>query len=303
MKYKKRVNQITETLKTYMGRIDDLEKRYVHEKKQHEQELSEMHGKYTENYIAEYSKNWKSKVDYAGEMARHRDEAKASTNYQLEQIKKQIDDFFNSPVRAEFANKINAFSLTGISLTNREFEVLAESVSGYTECRLLNHLAMSRTKERTDTVIKDKQPVLETREVSDAYRGVKLPDIEKVYETYESFRSCVGLCLDNYTGANGGLFHFLGRKTPIANNSYFRLDMPKQLSEVIEEANALLPESKHKRKLTPEEKELVDLLVNENYPILAKSRVKDLAEADEDMAALLSRDDRYSQYLTDGENE
>lgn len=301
MKYKKRVEQITKTLKEFMETIDDLEGKFLQEKKQHEQELSEMHGKYTEQYINEYTQNWKPKVDYADVMAQRRAEARLSINYSMDQLKKQIDNYFNSPVRAEFANRINAISLTGLSLSNREFQVLAENVSGYMECRLLNHLAMSRTKERTDTVIKDKQPVFETREVSDAYLGVKLPDIDSVYEVFESYRNCTDLCLDNYTGANGGLFRFLGRKTPIASNSYFRLDMPKQLSDILENANKLLPENRVKRELSPEEKALVNLLVNENYPILAKSRVKELAEADEDMAALLSRDDRYSQYLVEAE--
>lgn len=301
MKYKKSVEQITKTLKDFMETIDGLEEKFLQEKKQHEQELSEMHGKYTEQYINEYTQNWKPKVDYADIMMQRREAARLSVNYNMDQIKRQIDNYFNSPVRADFANKINAFSLIGLSLSNREFQVLAENVSGYTECRLLNHLAMNRKKEQTTTVMKGKEPAFETREVSDAYRGINLPDIDSVYEVFESYRNCANLCLDNYTGTNGGLFRFLGRRTPIAHNSYFRLDMPKQLSDILEDANKLLPESRAKRSLSPEEKALINLLVDESYPTLAKARVKDLAAADEGLATLLSLDERYSQYLTDGE--
>lgn len=303
MKYKHHVSKITEALENFTKDIDVLESSFVQDKKQHEQKVSEMHGKYTEEYISEYVKNWKPKVDYAGEMEKRRGEARLSTNYHLGQIKKQIDNYFNSPVRPEFANRINAISLTGLKLSNREFKVLSENVSGYMECRLLNHLAKSRTKERTDTVIENKEPVFKTREVSDAYLDVKLPDIDSVYETFDSFKNCVELCLDNYTGTKGGLFSFLGRRTPIANDSYFRLDMPAQLSKVMEEANALLPENRVKRKLSPEEKALIDLLVDESYPILAAKRVKELAEADDGMAELFSLDERYSKYLTEGEGE
>ena len=249
MKYKHHVAKITETLEKFTKDIDRLESEFAQDKKQHEQKVSEMHGKYTPQYIQEYTQNWKPNTDYADEMAKYRSEARLSTNYHLEQIKKQIDNYFNSPVRTEFVNRINAFVLTGITLVDREFQVLSKNANGYTECRLLNQLATSRIKTQVTTKIKDGEAVKETQEVQDIYH-IELPDIDNVYEVFQSYKNCVELCLDNYTGTKGGLFRFLGRRTPLVGNAYFQNNMPAQLSNVLEKANKLLQENKVKRELS-----------------------------------------------------
>lgn len=303
MRYEHHVRKITEILEKFTKEIDRLEGEFVQDKKKHEQKVSEMHGKYTPQYIQEYTKNWKPDTDYAEEMAKFRNVARLSADRQLEELKKQIDNYFNSPVRPEFARRINAFVLTGITLLDREFEILAKNVSGYTECRLLNQLATSRTKTQSTTKIKDGEAVREMQEVHDIYH-IELPDIDNVYAVFQNYKNCVQLCLDNYTGTKDGLFRFLGRRTPIVGNAYFKNNMPEQLSNVLEEANKLLLGSKDnsKRELSAEEKELIDLLVDKNYPILAKKRVKELAAADDNLALLLSLDERYSKYLTEDEN-
>ena len=301
MKYKNHVKKITETLQKYMKEIDELESEFARDKKQHEQKIIEMNGKYIPQYIQGYTQNWKPDTDYATEMEKYRSEARLSTNYHLEQLKKQIDNYFNSPVRTEFVNRINAFSLTGITLKNREFQVLAETVNGYTECRLLNQLAMSRTKVKATTKIKDGEAVREMQEAHDVYH-IELPDIDNVYEAFQSYKNCVQLVLDNYVGIKDGLFHFLGRRTPISGRAYFQNDMPMQLSSVLEQANALLPEHRVKRELSAEEKQFIDVLIDENYPLLAEKKVKKLATVDDNLALLFSLDERHSKYLTEDED-
>ena len=61
----------------------------------------------------------------------------------------------------------------------------------------------------------------------------------------------------------------------------------------MEKANSILPESKIKRELTENDKKLIDLLIDEKYPSLAKERAKELAEADTDIGELLALDERY----------
>lgn len=54
--------------------------------------------------------------------------------------------------------------------------------------------------------------------------------------------------------------------------------------------------------LSAEEKKLIDVLIDKNYPMLAIKRVKELAAADDNLALLFSLDERYSKYLMEDED-
>ena len=58
-------------------------------------------------------------------------------------------------------------------------------------------------------------------------------------------------------------------------------------------------DAKEITKLTEQEKNLIDILVDEKYPSLAGDRVKSICKNSPELASLFIVDDRYSKYACD----
>lgn len=122
-------NKVMAELNAYKTIVDAFIPQYQAEVKKRDAFLADMKGKYTEQYISEYREKWKPSINYADVIAPEREKHQASADFYISLMKKDLDSFFNSPVRAEFANKVTAIKLTGLQLSNTEFRLLQESAN------------------------------------------------------------------------------------------------------------------------------------------------------------------------------
>ena len=308
MTYRKYVARITKELAEYRDAIDKLEQDYKAEQARHEKEIDEMRGKYTEQNIEEYKQNLKIITPYTPKMSALRAKTAPIVSHYLELIEKQLNNYFNAPVRTEFATRINSIAITGLALSNTEFKILQESATSYMERRLLNQLAESRKKEERRAALNR-----ETREtewvqekVADPYIYVEVPSIEHIYDAFNDYKRNVEFLLNGYSGKKAELAECLESGMPsymsITADNYFRNNHANIFLEVMDKANSILPESKTKKELTEQDRKLIDVLIDPKYPTLAKDTVKQISLNSPELAELFSLDERYADFVpTDGE--
>lgn len=306
MKYKNYVASITKALSEYKGIIDRLEAGYKQDKQKLKNTAEEMRGQWTDEYIEKYKRENNPLGKYKKQMQDARAKYEPTILHYLELIKKQLDGFFNAPVKAEFANKINAIKISGLKLSNLEFELLKETATSYMEYRLLNQLAESRTETRDKFIFNPEHPNggqsgVEKVEVSDPYIGLELPDIDGIYKRYNDYTRSAKALLYSYAGTKAELSEALDGNIPnyvaIFMDSYFRNKAADEFLGVMDKANSILPESKVKRELTENDRKLIDTLVDTKYPTLAEGRVKEIAANSPELAELFALDERYAQYV------
>ena len=304
MRYKNYINKISENLMQYKVAVDLLEKAYQTRKKEIENEANEKRGKWTEEYIKEYLEKNDIDSDYKSKLSSLRAKTEPTVIHYLERIETMLNNYFNAPIKSDFANKITSIKISGLQLTDLEFQILKDSASSYMECRLLNQLAESRVKSKEIVRLDDKgTPKRDVIDVTDAYLGLELPDIENVYSEYNNYKRATRGLLYSYSGKDAHMAHLLDGDIPnyisITMDSYFRNKVADQFVSVLDKANSILPDSKIKRELTDNDRKFIDTLVDVNYPSLAKDKVKKLAESDGYIENLLLLDERYNKYLED----
>lgn len=314
-------------LKAYKEKIDSIIPVYWAEINAHEVYLENMEGKYTPEYIAEEREKWKPKTDYYGIINAEREKRKAATDFYLELIQKSLDKYFNSPVSAEFANKVTAIKMMGLQLSDREFKLLQNSANTYMERRLLSQLAKSRTVSEARTVLDPEKAktnynvseALENKqiEVSKPYWGVEVPDIEKVYSAFQNVKNNVNTVFRGYCGSNMELKEIVGcdgnniGAIVDATHSLNCFDLEKgsykEFLEIMEKAAEVLPSSRVKTALTESERKFIDALIPaadyEKYPTLARKRAVELARASAEVASLFMFDGRYKEDVEKALNE
>lgn len=302
MKYKSYVNKISEALAKYKADVDTLEGLYMADKEKLEAKVDSMKGKWTDEYIKQY------RIDHSPDINSHarfhgaRSRVEPTVLHYLEVLKNQLDKFFNAPVNPDFANKIMTIKLSGLQLSDTEFKVLQGSASSYMECRLLNQLAETRTKEGDVTEVGENGEIQHKKgTLKDPYMYLNLPNIEEVYKSFREYETTVKGLLYSYSGTKAKMAHLLDDPIPdyisVSMDSYFRSHSEEKFTKVLENATSILPESKVKRELTENDKKLIDTLIDCKYPSLCEERVKTLAEADASIGALLELDERYAKFL------
>lgn len=303
MRYEKYVKKITVALEEYKRSIDALEKVYKQKTQDLNNKAEEMKGQWTDGYISDFLAENKPDVRIKKQMQDIRARHEPTVLHYLELIKKQLDSYFNAPVKADFANKINAIKLSGLQLSDTEFQILQQSATSYMERRLLNQLAESRTKTERKAVLNKQsgEPEYQTVQTADPYIRTELPDIDSTYRAYNDYKTAARGLLYDYAGHNAELSDMLENNIPnyvaINMDSYFRNGHEQRFAEIMDKANSILPESKIKRELTENDRKFIDILIDSKYPSLVKDRVKALAETDADIESLLLLDERYSKYL------
>ncbi len=309
MTYRKYIARITKELAEYRDAIDKLEQDYKAEQERHEKEIEEMRGKYTEQYIGEYKQNLKIIAPYAPKMSALRAKTAPIVSHYLELIEKQLNNYFNAPVRTEFANRINSIAITGLTLSNTEFRILQESANSYMERRLLNHLAENRKKEINQAELNREtgEISLKKRDIADPSVDVEVPNIEYIYNAFADYKRNVEFLLNGYSGKKAELSECLESGTPsyisINADNYFRTNHEKTFLAVMDKANSILPEFKTKRELTEQDKKLIDVLIDPKYPTLAKDTVKRISLNSPELADLFALDERYSDFVPANEEE
>lgn len=277
MKYKNYVTGITKSLKEYKELIDAAAVAYKRDKQKIKETAREMQGKWTEEYIDRYKKENDPLIKYKKQIQGYRERFEPTVTKYLEFLKKQLDDYFNGPVKTDFANKINSIKLSGLKLSDLEFELLQNTATSYMERRLLEQLATPHCT-------------------------VELPDIERMYKAYRDYEAAATGLLYSYAGPNAEFVDALDEKIDdfyaVNMDAYFRCGKEAEFTEYMDNANSILAENKIKRELTENDKKLIDVLVNPNsLPFVAEQTVKDIAANSPELAELFALDERYSQYV------
>ena len=307
MKYKNYIKKIASELNNYKKAVDEMIQRYKSDSMNHKNKVSQMQGTYTKEYIEEYDKaNKPTGRKYKKELEQLRSNADSVVSYYLGLLERQMDDYFNAPIRQDFSNKINSIFATGLQLSNIEFELLKKSAISYMELRLLNQLAESRKKqaEITDFIPETGETNRSLVNVSDPYVIADIPDIIGAYRDLKNYSSSVNNALNFYCGENWELRDCFepGYDYAFASgNAYFRLNPDADFEKTLESIAGILPAAKVKKELTERDKKLIDVIIDPRYPGLAKQTVKDIAENSPELAELLSLDERYAEFLPETE--
>lgn len=326
MKYQTFMRKIMQELGEYKGIVDTLSSSYMAEKTTHEEELQEMQGKYTEEYIAERRKSWKPSKDYSGEISKAREKHQGIVNAYIDQIQRELDSYFQIPVDSGFAATVTAIKALGVTPNNREFELLQGASGGYWGRRLLNELAVSRTKTEQAAELGDNSEMRRVeKEVKMPYWNIDLPDIEKVYDSLQNVKNAVSMAFSGYSGMNCELKDVVFQVDKYTEQTNAKLEETYGISphtptldtltiskmassskcfdenyhsytafsKIMENIEATMPEPKRKTTLTDKDRKLIDTLINSNYPSLAQDDAVRIAKADSRLGELLSLDERY----------
>ena len=325
MKYQKFMKKVMEQLTEYKGVVDTLSTSYQSEVAKREEELTGARGKYTDEYIAESRRNWKPKMDYSKAISMAREKHQKIALAYIDQIQKELDSYFQIPVDSGFAATVTAIKALGVTPNNREFELLQGASGGYWGRRLLNELAVSRTKTEQRAELENGEMKRIEKEAKIPYGGVELPDIEKAYNSLQSVKNSVNLAFDGYCGANYELKDIVfpidraqeERNASIAKAYGVQPQKPTldvmtithmtgsikcfdenhstytAFSEMMGGLAATMPEPKRKTTLTDSDRNLIDTLISPNYPSLAQGEAIKIAKADSRLAEILSLDERY----------
>lgn len=335
MKYQAFMRKIMQELGEYKGIVDTLSSSYMAEKTTHEEELQEMQGKYTEEYIAERRKSWKPSKDYSGEISKAREKQQGIVNAYIDQIQRELDSYFQIPVDSGFAATVTAIKALGVTPNNREFELLQGASGGYWGRRLLNELAISRTKTEQGAELENGEMKSTEKEVKMPYWNIELPDIEKVYDSLQNVKNAVNMAFSGYCGTNYELKDIVfpidkaleqtnaklsetygvePQKSKLDNMAISRMaSSPKcfdenyhsytAFSEIMEKIEATMPKAERKTVLTDSDRKLIDTLISPNYPSLAKDDAIRIAKADSRLGEILSLDERYGKAVKEALGE
>lgn len=327
MKYKKYIQEIMQELKQYKDKVDEMATAYTAEKTKFEKSLEDMRGKYTPEYIEDSRKNWKPKINYRGLIDFAREVHQTNSMSYFDKIKSEIDGYFQIPVDNGFAATVTAVKSLGVTLNNREFELLQGASGGYWGLRLLNELGVSRTKTEQRAELEDGQTKRVEKEVKTPYTTVNLPDIEAAYNSLQSVKNAINIAFDGYCGENYELKDIvfpLSKATEETNAKLaaaYGVQPQKQTLDAVTISQmatsvkcfdenyhsytafyemmgglaATMPKPKRKETLTDDDKKLIDTLIDSRYESLAKDQAVQIAKADEHLAELLMLDTRYGE--------
>lgn len=297
MNYKNYFNKALAELETYKNAVKGVITIHSADMREHEAKVAAMRGKYTEEYIDEYCKTWKSSNDYEEIMSTQRGKNKKMANFYLDLIKEQIDNYFQAPVNSDFANKVMAIKTTGMRLSQKEFDLLQDQATSYMERRLLNELARTSDSEEKDGTY--------------LQLSAEVPDIDSVYKAYNSMRNNVNTAFDWYCGDNLDLKEYIGYESgnfAHAGNVTHAIkcfdieknDSYKNFSKVMDKANDILKES-DKTSLTDDDKALINAILPDydKYPSVAKLQAVEIAKSSSKMATLLMLDERYNETVSE----
>lgn len=327
MKYQKFMKKVMEQLTEYKGTVDTLAASYQSEVAKREEELTGAKGKYTDEYIAERRRSWKPSKDYSGVINTAREKYQKTALEYIDRIQKELDLYFQIPVDSGFAATVTAIKALGVTPNNREFDLLQGACGGYWGRRLLNELAISRTKTEQGAALENGEMKRTEKEAKMPYGGVELPDIEKMYGSLQNVKNSVNMAFKGYCGANYELKDIVfpidkvqeDRNARIAEAYGVQAQKQKldtmeitqmassikcfdenhstytAFSEMMGGLAATMPEPKKKTALTDSDRNLIDTLISPNYPSLAQSDAIKIANADSRLAEILSLDERYGK--------
>lgn len=322
MNYKKAMKKIMQQLTEYKGTVDTLANSYLAEVEKRDKELEGMIGKYTDEYIKESRMNWKPEMDYGRAISMAREKHQKIALAYIDQIKKELDSYFQIPVNPGFAATVTALKTIGAKVSDREFQLLQGASSGYWDRKLLSELATSRTEKTNKVELNEtNEPERTTVDKPVPYTGVELPDIEGIYDSFRNVENAVNTALQGYCGEAYELKDIIFPLEQTNGNfkKEYKIEPPKQMhntmaiikmttaiqcfdnnyhsyvsfAKMMDNLEATITEPKKKTVLTDSDRKLIDVLIDFNYPSLAQEEAIKIAKADSRLREILSLDERY----------
>lgn len=335
MNYKKIMQKILGELKMYKSEIDKLAADYQSERGKFNEEMEAAEGKFTESYIAETRANWKPSKNYSGLVKMARETHSKTVMGCISQLEQQLNDYFRAPADANFCATLNSIKLLGVTPDNLELKLLQETSGGYWGRKLRNHLAISRTKTEQAAELKGGEMMRTEKEIKIPYGGIDLPDIEKAYDALQSVKNAVSTALEGYSGEGFELKDIIFPPNKTAEETSRKLaeaygtqpqkqtlgamEISKmatsircfsenyrpytEFEKMMDGINATLPETSKKTELTENDRELIDLIIEPQYPSLAAGKAVEIAKKDERLSELLKLDSRYGQKVREALGE
>ena len=290
------IKAIEEYVKQYKDYADELGKAYVAAYDAIQKEASGMQGKYTPEYIKEFSE--KGVGDLKKKLQKQLQEMRTKQGRNIPQflklVKKDMDKYFMSPASDSFMSAINLISASGMKLTASEMAFLTDNAKTYFEKRAINQLIANHTSG------------LQEGEVyytgNDYYKHEKaaVPDMGGAYVLFKQFSDEAINFVDNYTGEKMVLSDkpLSERETWVAGTKchFFENRTGEKLLEKLGEACAICP-YENVTTLSEEDKTLIDVLINSAYGYTAKNRAVEIAKASPEIASKLILDERYKDVV------
>ncbi|MBO5564715.1 MAG: hypothetical protein J5935_03770 [Lachnospiraceae bacterium] len=311
MRYKTALEQVKQILNSYKDIVDNMEREQIAETERTNKKCEEMRGQWTEQYIEEYRKQNTPAADSKRRaMQAARERAKALCDRNMETIRGGIDGYFSAPISADFARKIQSFSILGVALSDAEFDLLEREARTYTERRLLKQLAESRTEKRMRVEIDEHgQTKTVEREEPAAKKSIELPNIDVIYAAVEAYENNVNKFLENYAGENGGLLESLnldlfGKQShnlmlSVSSGSFLKNGDTEKIIEMLSE----FENGSRKQALSDFEQSIIDAIIDDDdkkYPSLIPEKVQNVTKNNKELADLFILDERYSKYVKVG---
>lgn len=307
---KDRVKRLETHLTEFKKDIDAVIDALTEEEQTRNRKLANPDGRYSQQYLDEYAKNWMSSHDYEGVLKDIREKHSKIIEDDLRDIQGAVDEVFNADPAPGFASKITAYYSLGMAneLTSVEFEGLKRQARTYSELRLLQRLAASRT--RIENHVKtdgNGELQKEQREAPNPYR-MDIPNIESTYKSLEDFSRMAQNIISSYVGDNLGR---VPKNNPVklgladSSSKYFKNGWSEGNRKWMEDVNALAalnPPRAHE--LTDRERRMNSILSDyADYPTLAPQKACEVVRALPELREQFLADERFRDAIMQDEKK
>lgn len=283
--YKNTLREIEAEMDSYRTVINNLAADYTGAVNRVESDLQRLKGSLTEQGESAYRQaHYPDKTVFSRRISAAQEKTRTVTEHHLNRLKKEIDAYFEHPVRAEFSTRITAIITIGMKLSRHEFDSLCNAAEGYNESRLVQAAGEKAGYE------------------------FRLPDADAVYKAADRLKTSVNGTLKYYSGKNSELIDLMpgvehGIMYSALGDAFYRTKPAAEAEKALDAAYALMPQKEAKTALSESDKRLIDAIIApdslQRYPFATEERVKQLCKEDPQLKELFSLDSRYAKFTTE----
>ena len=285
--YKNTLREIEAEMDSYRTVINNLAADYTGAINRVESDLQRLKGSLTEQGESAYRQaHYPDKTAFSRRISAVQEKTRTVTEHHLNRLKKEIDAYFEHPVRADYSARITAIITSGMKLSRHEFDSLCNSAEGYGEARLAQAVG----------------------EKQDAKYVLRLPDADAVYKAADRLKTTVNGTLKYYSGKDSELIDLMpgvehGIMYIALGDAFYRTKPVAEAEKALDAAYALMPQKEAKTALSESDKRLIDAIIApdslQRYPFATEERVKQLCKEDPQLKELFSLDSRYAKFTTE----
>lgn len=307
---KDRIKRLEGHLVEFKKDIDSIIDTLAEEEAARDKRLANPDGRYSKQYLDEYAAAWRPSHDYEGCLKDIRQKHAKIIEDDLQAIQGAVDEVFNENPDPGFAMKISSYFTMGMAneLTGAEFEGLRRQAKNYSELRLLERLAASRTKtENRVRTGENGELKAEQREVPNPFR-MRIPNIEGTYKSLENFSDAARNIIKGYWGADLGRApkdDLVALGLADFSNKYFERGWSENNRKWMEDVSglqAMNPPRAHE--LTPRERRMNSVLTDySEYPTLAPQKACEVVRALPELREQFLADERFRDAIMQDEKK